>query len=56
MEYYTKNMDKREVREKFLTDILDSDGSSDDDDSFGSDDLSKKVSKTSDKYMVNPKH
>jgi hypothetical protein len=30
MEFYTANMSNREVREKFITNILDSDGSSED--------------------------
>ena len=38
LDYYTANMGNREVREKFITNILDSDGSSEDDDSGESDD------------------
>ena len=48
-------MGNREVREKFITNILDSDGSSEDDDSVGSDELNKKASSTSDKFtLANP--
>ena len=49
-------MGNREVREKFITNILDSEsGSSDDDDSAGSDEPDKKISSQSDKFnLPNP--
>ena len=53
LEFYTANMGNREVREKFITNILDSDGSSDEDDSGEEGQLDKKVSSPTDKF-VNP--
>ena len=45
-------MGNREVREKFITNILDSDSGSSDEDSAGSDELDKKPSSQSDKFAL----